>query len=219
MTAEAPSAALDQAFAPLEIAFPPLPASKGPEESAPWPEPAAPLPPLGDPAPFRESRGLRIGLPAPSPGNESAGSPDPSSGVREPSGFGPFSALENPSKPSFETLSPPSSPPPAPPTPPTPADRQIPADGMVAGPAQPSISPAQGDASGEEPDRCLDDFSAGVAAPVPTFHVESMEEWASVDARKRARPQKPDQESVRESNALQAWRAWLPGHFRSRPRS
>jgi hypothetical protein len=66
----------------------------------------------------------------------------------------------------------------------------------------------------------LDDFPAGAAAPVPTFHVDAPPERESLDRLKRRQPDVPGdrQAPSRATKALDAWRAWLPGPFRSRSR-
>ena len=74
----------------------------------------------------------------------------------------------------------------------------------------------------EKPDQgpLLDDFKAGTAAaPVPTFHVDRPVDRAPAASRKRRQSDEPVQEQAPVSRALEAWRAWLPGAFRSRPKT
>jgi hypothetical protein len=57
-----------------------------------------------------------------------------------------------------------------------------------------------------------EDFLTGHAAPVPTFQVEAFETSVS-------RPSEaPEEEKPPAPRTLDAWRAWLPGRFRSRSR-
>lgn len=75
----------------------------------------------------------------------------------------------------------------------------------------------------EKPDQgpLLDDFKAGAAAaPVPTFQVDRPADRAPAASRKSRQSDKPaQQEQAPVSRALEAWRAWLPGAFRSRPKT
>ena len=67
--------------------------------------------------------------------------------------------------------------------------------------------------------RALADLPTGTAAPVPTFRVDPPADRESLDSRKRPQPEAPADRPGRTSKALEAWRAWLPGPFRSRSRS
>jgi len=66
--------------------------------------------------------------------------------------------------------------------------------------------------------RVLADVPTGTAAPVPTFRVDPPADRESLDSRRRPQPDAPGDRPGRASKALEAWRAWLPGPFRSRPR-
>ncbi len=67
----------------------------------------------------------------------------------------------------------------------------------------------------------LDHFPTAVAAPVPTFHGDALESRSSSETPKRPQAQTPEEPSAPTARAksLQAWRAWLPGAFRPRPRA
>ncbi len=90
------------------------------------------------------------------------------------------------------------------------------------GPPAPAPSPTADPTIERTPDQqpLLEDFPAGAAAPVPSFHVDSPPEKESLDRRKRRQPDRPGdrQAPPGASKALDAWRSWLPGPFRSRSR-
>ena len=124
-------------------------------------------------------------------------------------------------------------PPPAKPTPPltpslatpaftVPSAVITPSARRDAGDAEASVAPAPAPAFEleQDPEPLFDDFPAGAAAPVPTFHVDAPPERESFDRLKRRQPDVPEdrQAPPRATKALDAWRAWLPGPFRSRSR-
>lgn len=122
-------------------------------------------------------------------------------------------------------------PPPAKPTPPlspslaTPAFTvplavTTPSARRDAGDGEASVAPAPAVELEQDHEPLLDDFPAGAAAPVPTFHVDAPPERESLDRLKRRQPDVPGdrQAPSRATKALDAWRAWLPGPFRSRSR-
>jgi hypothetical protein len=67
-------------------------------------------------------------------------------------------------------------------------------------------------------ERLLEAFPTGQAAPVPTFQVDAFEDSASRPTRKPRQPERTAQEKAPAPRTLDAWRAWLPGPFRSRSR-
>ena len=92
-------------------------------------------------------------------------------------------------------------------------------------PPEGGLDPANSPASdGEillpvERERLLDPFEAGTAAPVPRFQVDDPPERESRPSRKKRQPDEPKDSPAPVAKALEAWRAWLPGAFRSRNRS
>jgi len=124
-------------------------------------------------------------------------------------------------------------PPPAKPSPPLPAPFATPAFTVPSAVTTPSARRDAGDAEARvapapalpvEPEQdhepLLDDFPAGAAAPVPTFHMHAPPESESLDRLKRRQADVPEdrQAPPRATKTLDAWRAWLPGPFRSRSR-
>jgi hypothetical protein len=221
------SEALDQAFAPLEIAFPPLPLPEPPAERASSPDATSAPPPLRDSSPFQAFQGQPT----------TAGTGEETSDHQTPPGIEEFSArlaTKGPREP-LEGLRGASGMPvsrdrkhpvtPDPQNAPSQrldiAARQDVSTGGPAGQPEVSAPPAPGLPMSEEPAHRLEDFSTAVAAPVPSFHVDALEGWASVESRKRPEPQIPADEEAPAARAksLQGWRAWLPGAFRSRSRS
>jgi hypothetical protein len=85
--------------------------------------------------------------------------------------------------------------------------------------ADPATAPSERGPERDHPS-LMDDFAPnGVAAPVPNFQVEG-----SPTAEPLSHPPNPHLESTTEvapsaSPTLAAWRAWLPGAFRTRQRS
>jgi hypothetical protein len=200
--------ALDQAFGPLEIAFPPLPATE-PGRSAPSVEPLPAPPPLRHSFPLQEPRQGRSadfaqpttnrlepqsGPPALSSSSQPLASQD-SAEQCVPSDPTTISPPADPSHASFQTVSQPSET----------IDRTPSSEGVPSGHAEPNVSPAANPSSSLPAHRRQSDVSPHDAAPVPTFHVEAKEQ-------KSGEPLAPTERS------LEAWRVWLPGPFRSRPR-
>ncbi|MEB3260711.1 MAG: hypothetical protein VKP63_08810 [Cyanobacteriota bacterium] len=194
------SAALDQAFAPLEIAFPPLPSPERDQEPAPPRQSPPPPPPL-------RNAGLSWPL---GRGDRSVGAES------RPDGLAP---------PTAEVSSQPGSHPgPVDPPPET-------VGGASAPPAVPqpdllssldsSAAPTTGGFTSERPKHRFDANSVGSAAPVPSFQVDSGDDRPPTGRRRGTQPETPSEPPAPApgSKSLQAWRAWLPGHFRSRPRA
>ena len=65
----------------------------------------------------------------------------------------------------------------------------------------------------------LDPFEAGTAAPVPRFQVDVPPEREPRPSRKKRQTDEPADAPAPVTKALDGWRAWLPGAFRSRNRS
>ncbi len=64
------------------------------------------------------------------------------------------------------------------------------------------------------------DFEVGAAAaPVPSFHVDGPPGMPPVASRASLPPEDSATTDAPVAKSLAAWRAWLPGAFRSRPRS
>jgi hypothetical protein len=70
-----------------------------------------------------------------------------------------------------------------------------------------------------ECERLPDPFEAGTAAPIPRFQVDDPPEREFRPSRKKRQPDEPKDSPAPVAKALEAWRAWLPGAFRSRNRS
>jgi len=219
------SEALDQAFAPLEIAFPPLPLPEPPAERGSSPEAASASPPFRVSSPFQAFQGQPTTA---GPGEDTSEDQEPS-GIEESSARlatkGPRDPLEGLRGASGSRVSTDRKPPVTPDPQNAPSQRLDNAarqDVPTGEPAAPVVSapPAAGLPTSEDPAQRLDAFSTAVAAPVPSFHVDALEGWASVESRQRPEPQIPADEAAPAARAksLQRWRAWLPGAFRSRSR-
>jgi len=63
-----------------------------------------------------------------------------------------------------------------------------------------------------------DDLPVHAAAPVPTFQVDAPSDREPLEHRRRRRSDGSRDQPAPISKALESWRAWLPGAFRSRPR-
>lgn len=70
-----------------------------------------------------------------------------------------------------------------------------------------------------EREHLFEPFEARTAAPVPTFQVDAPPEQEPLARRKKRQPDEPKDPPAPVAKALEGWRAWLPGAFRSRNRS